>query len=57
VIELPATPIPADEAKIIMEADAAALLSGNVRCRLARKIIDALALLDVAIKAHKPIER
>ncbi|WP_293923196.1 hypothetical protein [Sphingobium sp. UBA5915] len=54
MIELPATPIPADEAKTIMEADATALLSADLRCPLARRIIDALALLDIAIEALKP---
>lgn len=54
MIELTADPVPADEARMMMQADAVALLSADLRCPLARKIIDALALLDIAIEALKP---
>ncbi|WP_293922940.1 hypothetical protein [Sphingobium sp. UBA5915] len=57
MIELTATPIPADEARTIMEADAAALLSADLRCPLARRIIEALALLEIAIEALRPDPR
>ena len=57
MIELPATPIPADKARTNMEGDAAALLNANLRCPLARKIIEALALLEIAIEALKPDPR
>lgn len=57
MIELPATPIPADKTRTNMEGDAAALLNANLRCPLARKIIEALALLEIAIEALKPDPR
>ncbi|WP_370175261.1 hypothetical protein [Sphingobium abikonense] len=54
MVELTADPIPADEARTMMQADAVALLSADLRCPLARKIIEALALLDIAIEALRP---
>jgi len=54
VIGLTATPVPGKEAQEIMLADAATLLSKDILCPLARKITEALALLERAIEAHKP---
>lgn len=54
MIELTATPIEPDAAKTMMLNDAAALLSNDIHCPLARRIMEALALLDIAIKAHQP---
>ncbi|EQB30352.1 hypothetical protein [Sphingobium ummariense] len=54
MIELTATPIEPEAAKAMMLNDATALLSNDIDCPLARKIIDALALLDIAIEAHRP---
>ena len=54
MIELTATPIEPEAAKDIMLNDATALLSNDIHCPLARKIMEALALLDIALEAHKP---
>ncbi|WP_448538379.1 hypothetical protein [Sphingobium yanoikuyae] len=56
MIELTATPIEPEVAKAMMLNDASTLLSNDIHCPLARKIMEALALLDIAIEAHKPIE-
>lgn len=52
MIELASTPIATEAATNIMVNDAAALLGKDIHCPLARKIINALALLDIAITAH-----
>ncbi len=54
MIELTATPIEPEVTKNMMLNDAATLLSKDIHCPLARKIMDALALLDIAIEAHRP---
>ncbi len=56
MIELTATQIASVDAKDMMLNDAATLLSNDIHCPLALKIIEALTLLDIAIEAHKPIE-
>lgn len=54
MIELTATPIEPEAAKDMMLNDAAALLSNDIYCPLARAIEDAVAKLDATIEACKP---
>lgn len=52
--KIESTPIAPEEAQQTMREDITALLSKDIHCPLARRIEEALALLDVAIEAHKP---
>ncbi len=53
--EVESTPIAPEEVQAKMRDDITALLSNDVHCPLTRAIEEALALLDAAIEAHKPI--
>lgn len=52
--ELTAQQIEPETAQKMMLDDVATLLSRDIHCPLARKIMEALVLLDIAIEAHKP---
>jgi len=51
--ELTAQQIEPEAAQNVMLNDVAALLSRDIHCPLARRIMEALALLDIAIEAHR----
>ncbi|WP_293982500.1 hypothetical protein [Sphingobium sp.] len=54
MIEVEGTTLNVEEAQATMRDDITVLLSKDIHCPLARKIEEALALLDKAIDAHKP---